>query len=370
MRSRGSERARRRRGLARATGLAYLAPVPRFAAIFLVLLAPAWAAAHDRGVSLVELDVRGNLVDVAVSFHAEELGAFDRDGDGELNAAEVARARGRILSSSFENIGVGAAGGTCARGPASVALDPLGGVRVSGRFACEGSAEEAVDLALGYLDRLPPGHRVVGEARFGPRIQSFTMSASQPQITLEGGAEGGFGHFFVLGVEHIFTGFDHLLFLAGLLLVAASLGEVVRLVTAFTVAHSLTLGAAVFGWVELPSVVVEPLIAASIVVVAVENLVRRSPRGRVWLTFLFGLVHGFGFAGLLRELGLGDGNVVATIAGFNLGVEAGQLVVVLAVAPLLLLARRRPWYARTAVPGFSALIGFFGAYWLVERLVG
>ncbi|WP_373048461.1 HupE/UreJ family protein [Vulgatibacter sp.] len=342
----------------------------RFLPLLILLAVPGLASAHNRGASLVEVVARGNDVDVAVAFHAEELGSFDRDGDGVLGGAEVEAAQDRILAASWERIGVGTEAGVCSRGAAQVALDPLGGVRIAGAFRCAGDVGGALDLALGYLDALPPGHRVVGEARFGERVQAFSVDASEPQITLQGGATGGFLHFFVLGVEHIFTGFDHLLFLAGLLLVATGMREVVKLVTSFTVAHSITLGASVLGVVELSSGVVEPLIAASIVVVAVENVVRRSHRGRVGLTFLFGLVHGFGFAGLLRELGLGQGSVAATLAGFNLGVEAGQLAVVLAVAPLLLLSRRQPWYARTAVPGFSAVIGFFGAYWLVERLLG
>lgn len=342
----------------------------RFLLTAFLSLAPAIASAHNLGISLVEVDVRGSDVALALAFHAEELGSFDLDGDGELNAAEVDAAAARITAASFARVGVGVPAGACAPGDPSIALDPLGGVRVTGLFRCAGDAPAAIDLALGYLDALPPGHRVVGEARFGEHVQHFTADPADPQITLRAEGEGGFAHFFVLGVEHIFTGFDHLLFLAGLLLVAARVGEVVRLVTSFTVAHSLTLAAAVFGVVDLPSSIVEPLIAASIVVIAVENLVRRNHRGRVWLTFAFGLVHGFGFAGLLRELGLGQGNVAATLAGFNLGVEAGQLAVVLAVAPLLLVSRRQPWYARTAVPGFSAAIGFFGAYWLVERVLG
>lgn len=344
--------------------------VSRLLAVAILLLLPALASAHNRGVSLVEVDVRGAEVEVALAFHAEELGTFDADDDGALSAAEIDAASSRIVASSFRRVGVSVAGGACTPGEPSIRLDEQGGVRIAGLFECPADATRAIDLALGYLEALPPGHRVVGEARFGERLQQFTADAGQPAIALRGDAEGGFLHFFALGVEHIFTGFDHLLFLAGLLLVATKVGEVVRLVTSFTVAHSLTLAAAVLGLVDLPSGVVEPLIALSIVVVAVENLVRRSHRGRAWLTFLFGLVHGFGFAGLLRELGLGKGDVASTLAGFNLGVEAGQLAVVLAVAPLLLLSRKQPWYARTAVPGFSALIGFFGAYWLVQRVLG
>ena len=335
-----------------------------------LLLFPALAAAHDRGVSLVEVDVRGAEVDLALAFHAEELGSFDADGDGALAAPEVEAAADRIAAASLRRVGLFVGAEACVRGAPAVAPDPLGGVRVTGTFRCPADATAGIDLALGYLEALPPGHRAVGEARFGDRVIAFTADAASRRIALHGEAGGGFFRFFALGIEHIFTGFDHLLFLAGLLIVAARVAEVARLVTTFTIAHSLTLAAAVLGLVDLPSRVVEPLIAASIVFVAVENLVRRDHRGREVLTFVFGLVHGFGFAGLLRELGMGRGSLAITLAGFNLGVEAGQLAVVLAVAPLLLLSRKQPWYARTAVPGFSAVIGFFGAYWLVQRLAG
>lgn len=339
------------------------------ATLALILLLPAIARAHQPGVSLVQIDVREGEVALAAAFHAEELGPFDDDGDGAVDEGEVRAHAAEILAASWERIALEAAGGGCDRAPGEVGVDPLGGVRVQGRFRCAGGAAGGVTVELAYLDALPQDHRVIGEARFGARIEPFSLHPGAPRIELRPDG-GGFGHFFALGVEHIFTGFDHLLFLAGLLLVAAGLGEVVRLVTSFTIAHSITLAAAVLGWVDLPTAIVEPLIAASIVVVAIENLVRPAPRGRVGLTFVFGLVHGFGFAGLLRALGLGEGSVATGLLGFNLGVEAGQLAVVLAVAPLLLLARRRPWYARAAVPACSVGIGFMGAWWLAERLVG
>lgn len=341
---------------------------------FLVALAllPATASAHNLGVSLLELDARGTEVEASLAFHAAELpaaAALDRDGDGQLSPRELDAGAGAVAATSIERISIRSPAGACSRGPSAAGIDPQGGVRLEARFTCPGSAESGIDVELGFLAGLQPGHRVVGEARIGGATQAIAASASEPRLALRG-ESGGFLRFFLLGMEHIFTGFDHLLFLAGLLLVARSVGEVARLVTSFTVAHSLTLALAVTGVVELPGSIVEPAIAFSIVVVAVENLVRRDHRWRAWLTFGFGLIHGFGFAGLLRELGLGTGSLPITLGGFNLGVEAGQLAVVLAVAPLLLLSRKRPWYGRVAVPGFSAAIAFFGAYWLVERVLG
>jgi hypothetical protein len=179
---------------------------------------------------------------------------------------------------------------------------------------------------------------------------------------------GGFGHFFLLGVDHIFSGFDHLLFVAGLLLVAPSVGHLARVVTAFTLAHSISLALGVTGVVGAPPWLVEPAIAATVVFVGVENLVRPMPRGRAPVAFAFGLVHGLGFAGTLSMFGLTGTALVPALAGFNLGVEAGQLCVVLAAAPVILAARRTDVYRRVAVPVGSAAISGFGVYFLILRL--
>ncbi len=181
-----------------------------------------------------------------------------------------------------------------------------------------------------------------------------------------------FSRIFALGVEHILTGYDHLLFLGGLLIACRSLRTMLGVVTSFTVAHSVTLALAGLGLVRLSSGVVEPLIAASIVFVGVENLwVREEPRFRWVLTFIFGLVHGFGFASVLGELGLGQAgtSLVVPLLGFNLGVEAGQLAVALVVLPLLLWLRRRGWFERRALYAMSLAVALLGAHWFLERTV-
>lgn len=182
--------------------------------------------------------------------------------------------------------------------------------------------------------------------------------------------------YLVLGMEHIFTGYDHLSFLIGLILVAAARGlrrgilYVLGIVTAFTVAHSVTLIAAGLGWVRLPSRIVEPAIALSIAYVAVENLVVREPRGRWLLTFGFGLVHGFGFASVLREIGLPPSGVVPSLVSFNVGVELGQLCVVLAVAPILLwLVPRFKQETRVRTVG-SVVLLVLSTLWFFERVTG
>jgi hypothetical protein len=182
----------------------------------------------------------------------------------------------------------------------------------------------------------------------------------------------GFGGWVGLGVKHIFEGIDHLAFLLALLLVGGTLRRVLLMVTAFTVAHSLTLGATALGFITLEAGAarwVEALIALSIIYVAVENLVLRQHRHRALITFLFGLVHGFGFASVLRGYGLGEA-VVSGLLGFNLGVELGQAVVVAALLPLVRMAQRRPAFHLRAVRVLSVLLLTSGGYWLVERALG
>ena len=205
-------------------------------------------------------------------------------------------------------------------------------------------------------------------------IATTAPATTAPPPTEASGAEPV--SFFALGVEHILTGYDHLLFLAALLLVCATFREAATVITCFTVAHSITLALASLDLVRLPSRIVEAVIAASIVYVAVENVVRQGPDRRrlAWraaVTFVFGLVHGLGFASVLRDLGLGSapGGVVMPLLKFNLGVEAGQLAVAAVVFPLVLLARRRGTVMeQRLVPACSVLIALAGAWWLFERV--
>ncbi|MEU6619757.1 HupE/UreJ family protein [Streptomyces litmocidini] len=176
------------------------------------------------------------------------------------------------------------------------------------------------------------------------------------------------GRFVTLGLEHILGGADHVLFLVLLLLGAQGWRSVVRLATSFTVAHSVTLALAVLGWVDVPTEIVEPLIALSIVYVAVENVMRGESRHRVLVVFGFGLLHGLGFAGALDFTDDFGGRLLVSLLSFNAGIELGQLALVLAAFPLILLARRRSWSTRVHV-GAAAAVGVIGLVWFVERLL-
>ena len=224
-------------------------------------------------------------------------------------------------------------------------------------------------------NRLANGHRELLTVRApdGSVVLERLLDAQSGDVAVDLAAMAArrqaAGEFFGLGLRHILGGYDHLLFLVALLLGVRRLRSVVTTVTAFTLAHSVTLSLAVLGLVAAPPAIVEPLIAASIVFVGIENLVRDPGASRWKLTFAFGLVHGFGFAGALRDLGIGtDGSgVTVPLACFNAGVEAGQIAVVVALWPILRALNGRPaWHLRFA-PATSLAITVAGGYWLVER---
>ena len=180
------------------------------------------------------------------------------------------------------------------------------------------------------------------------------------------------GRYLVLGFEHILPlGLDHILFVLGLFLLSARVRPLLWQVTAFTAAHTLTLALASLRIVSLPSSVVEPLIALSIVYVGVENVVVRDlTPWRPAVVFAFGLLHGLGFAGVLEELGLPEGQLLPSLVGFNVGVELGQLAVLALAFGVLGVFTPRPWYrGRVAVP-LSLLVAAVGLFWVWERVWG
>ena len=179
-----------------------------------------------------------------------------------------------------------------------------------------------------------------------------------------------FSTYFRLGVEHILPlGADHVLFVVGLFLSAPSLGPLAWQVSAFTAAHALTLALATSGVIEAPAQVVEPLIALSIAAIAIENVVEpRFHWRRPLIVFAFGLLHGLGFAGALLSLGLPAEDLVLSLLGFNLGVEAGQLAVVAVLLLALGWSRSRAWYRPRVVVPLSVAIAAVGLFWAAQRI--
>ena len=206
------------------------------------------------------------------------------------------------------------------------------------------------------------------------------VDARHPRVAFTTGAAPSFWtvvrRFVAAGVHHIFIGPDHILFVIGLLLLGGSLGRLLKIVTGFTVAHSITLALATLGLVTAPARVIEPLIALSIVFIGIDNLraLRRgagAPDRRAWLAFLFGFVHGFGFASVLREFGLPSQALGVALFAFNVGVEIGQATIVLAIAPLIAWIRSASSNAgrRVAFAG-SLVVGVAGLFWFAQRTFG
>lgn len=255
-------------------------------------------------------------------------------------------------------------------------------LREMAALAVIGSAEVACsgDVAggsVGWPRLTGQGDAILRIAPLGRSEQVYRLTAAEPTATIAArpAAAQVWRSYFVIGVEHILAGWDHLLFVIALVLLVAQAWPVVKAATAFTIAHSLTLAAVTLGFAGLPQRPVEALIALSIVFLAVElakggrdTLARRLP----WfVAFVFGLLHGFGFAGALHEIGLPEGQVPAALVSFNLGVEAGQLLVILGVLILRAVLHRAAPTAETPVLRLATYaIGITGSFWLIERVAG
>lgn len=205
----------------------------------------------------------------------------------------------------------------------------------------------------------------------------FTLTAGQPQVQLYGSAEDrrGMGEiaraYTLLGVEHILGGFDHLIFVLALLFLVSFNKRLLLTITAFTGAHSLTLGLSALGWLTLRSPPVEATIALSIMLVAGEALHKQTTLSRRWpalVAFLFGLVHGLGFAGALQDIGLPQNHLMVALLTFNVGVELGQLFVVCLAYVVYRVLAARPKFAMARTPALYA-IGSVAAYWSIGRIV-
>lgn len=257
----------------------------------------------------------------------------------------------------------------------------------AGRVAIQDGGYGGLKAVLEYRLHCPaaPGHLELEEdwsELFGPHYATIAtveaprgageqvLGEGSRRLSVDFGAPGPAGLFgFVrLGVRHILTGYDHLLFLLALLIGAANFWRVLGIASAFTLAHSITLSLAATKLVEAPAALVEPLIAASIIWVAVENMLGE---GRLWrrfaVAFVFGLVHGLGFAGALHPLALAGWSLVRALAGFNLGVELGQAMAILVAFPALFAIAR---LARSALVYrcASLAVAAAGAWWLVQRV--
>jgi len=365
-----------------------------------VLLAGCCAAAHAHKPSdsylTLSVSSSGEVLqgqwDIALRDLDFVLG-LDVNADGQITWAELKAARERIVEYAFRRLRVEAVGRGDRRACPARLTDLLVESHVDGHYAVLRFSADCglhpIELALDYqlLFEVDPTHRGLLQGIGGGAAQAAVLSRDTPHATLNVSAPGRwrqFAAFLGEGVWHILKGYDHILFLLTLLFPAVvrygaagweprdSLRDtsldVLQVVTAFTLAHSLTLSLAVLGALHLPARWVECGIALTVLLGALNNLRPVILRRRWAVAFVFGLVHGFGFASVLADLGLHGANLVLSLLGFNCGVELGQLLIVLAVLPLAFLARDTRTYRHAFMPVGSAAIVLLAGYWLLSRM--
>ena len=336
------------------------------------------AAAHPAPFSYVDVVLRERAVDVKVVAHvfdvAHDLGLASPDT--LLDPEVLARHGGDVVSLIAKRLEVDADGSSlaCAASAAPEIVAAQSAVRAA--FSCAAPRATGLLRMRALLFPYDPVHQTFVNVYEGGQLQAqAVLDKDHPSLEHFAGTRQGawavVARFLPAGVHHILIGPDHVLFLIGLLLLGGSLRQLALVVTAFTVAHSLTLSLAVLGIVSPPARLVEPAIALSIVYVGADNLLVKSGRDmRPWIALVFGLVHGLGFASVLREMDLPRRALGWSLFSFNLGVEIGQLAVVAAVAAVLAAVKARSEWARRrlAVIG-SAGVAAFGAVWFVQRLL-
>ena len=231
------------------------------------------------------------------------------------------------------------------------------------------SAPEDVTITFDFFEQLGGAHTVLGVFAWNGHEDEVIFTRFEPDYLYDTGYQAPvsdlLSQYFRLGLKHIFLGFDHLAFLLALLFVDR-FRDLFKVITAFTAAHTLTLALAVLQIVKISPHLVEIGIALTIMYVAAENLCGRNTRNRWMLTFGFGLIHGFGYANVLRELGLPSSGLARSLVAFNLGVEVSQIVIVSALWPIISWVHRQPWSARFRI-AVSIVIFLLGALWFVQR---
>ncbi len=358
---------------------------PGFSLLLLVGALAAFAPsadAHKPSDSYLTLAVAGARVDGRWDIALRDLDhalTLDTDGDGGVTWGELRARHADIAAYALAALTLASDGAPC---PATV-TEHLVDRHSDGTYAVllfEAACPAApLVLQVGYslFADLDPQHRGLVRVTASGRAQAVILGPDRPvqSVTLAGArAWERIGDFVREGIWHIWTGYDHVLFLLVLLLPAAlerhgGGWHVLRIVTAFTVAHSITLSLASLRVVALPSALVESAIAASIVVGAANNVFPLL-HARLWtVAFGFGLLHGFGFASVLADLSLERGALVPALLGFNLGVEAGQIAIVAAFLPVAVALRETWLYRRATVVLGSAAIAALAAVWTAERVL-
>ena len=360
--------------------------------VLVLLLAAGQAHAHKPSDSYLTLFADGRSLrgqwDIALRDLEHAIG-LDADGNGAITWGELRAKHAEIDAYALARLTLRAEGKACKLAADEHLVDEhTDGAYSVLRFTadCEARNYKSVEAQYSLFFDLDPSHRGLLRVDLGKDSKTGIFSPGQPKLEIGADTRSRLEQFVDYlreGVWHIWIGFDHILFLVSLLLPSVFLfnrkrwepvdrfgqafWDVFKVATSFTVAHSITLSLAALSIVELPSRLVESVIAFSVVLAALNNIWPVVHRRRWLVAFGFGLIHGFGFASVLADLGLPREALLVALVGFNLGVEAGQLAIVAAFLPLAYLLRRTPFYRRAIFVGGSVAIAVIAAVWLSER---
>jgi hypothetical protein len=368
------------------------------AALFISIATPAHSHTANKGITAMTFRIHPDQVEArwAISFpDTDKLLTFDKNEDRTIDRNELDLILEELKAVARKDLRIAFGGDRMM--PSQVSADYQNdNVEVTMQFRT--ASVPSVQYASDVLNRLSESHHefvsIMSSDSYVAGAFTLTTGAAAGSVSISGGSvEGGASQeatlltFLIKGTEHIlfdveetmtasgmqkrFNITDHVLFLLALLVMCRSFMDVLKIVTTFTVAHSITLGLAATNLVNLPGRIVEPAIALTIIYVGLENIFRWKTIERRWLiTFTFGLIHGFGFATAFREM-FGEGrSVLAWLLTFNLGVEIGQILVAALIFPLVLKLREFPQFAPRWIPLSSAAVVLMGSWWLLERVGG
>jgi HupE / UreJ protein len=361
--------------------------------LLLCAIAPL-AQAHIASNGFLSLRVESTRISGALELamrDGELAVGLDRDHDGQITWGELRSSQGLLAAYLQRHLRLAAADGPCSISVGTLQVNE----RVDGNYiwlplvAECASAPRRLTIDYRILDEADPSHRGLLTLSALGVTQSAVLGGTEAPRVLQLDHPSrwtAFVEYLRAGIWHIWRGIDHLLFLLSLLLpavltrrqgrweavpmAAPALLNILKVVTAFTLAHSITLSLAAFDVIRLPARLTESVIAASIIVAALNNVFPRVTEGRWRIAFAFGLLHGFGFASVLADMGLPQGARLVSLVAFNLGVEAGQLAVVLAVMPIAYLLRATVFYRRAVMPWGSSAIAALALVWFVQRAGG
>ena len=337
-------------------------------------IGPSGAVAGQWDIALRDLDVAVGL---------------DADQDGSITWGELRSKQQEIEAYAFGHLTLARGGAACRLAPTALMVDHHAGLAYAVLpFTAECGVGGRLTLNYRLLFDLDPTHRGLLTIAAGERISSEVLTPEHAELTIDQRASGPgvqFAQFLFFGFDHILLGYDHLLFIAVLLVTAAlrrgdgarwapidGLGrvlvETIKTLTAFTLAHALVLTPALLWSVNAPARLVEPAVAATIILAGIDNLWSILPRLRWQVAFSFGLIHGLSFASALGPMRLPALSLGVALASFNLGVEAGQVAVALLIVPIVFLVRHEAVYRLLVVPAISLSAVLLAGVWLVDRI--